>query len=102
MDRNSRLKNAVGLCMRAGKCTSGDFAVSKLLPGGKVKLVILDSEASDNLVKQYADASAYYGFKLMQMRDAGAAIGKPERKVLAVCDANFVKLIDEAAASQEY
>ena len=101
MEATDRLRNAVGLCMRAGKCASGDFAVEKKIAAGRVRLVILDASASDNLVKKYTDAAAYHGFRLLRMDGLGAAIGKPDRKVMAVSDENFIKLIDGALAPKE-
>ena len=95
------LRNAVGLCMRAGKCVTGDLAVEKRLAAGKIRLVILDSSASCNMMKRYTDASAYHGFRLIRMQDLGRAIGKPDRKVMAVSDLNFTKLIEGAAAPKE-
>lgn len=101
MAEQDKLYNAIGLAMRAGKCISGDFAVEKLLKKGRAKLVILDGSASDNLKKQYRDASDYYHFPMIFVENAGGAIGKAERKVLAITDENFVKLISEAAKSAD-
>ena len=96
-----KLRNAVGLCMRAGKCATGDLAVGKRIAEGKIRLVILDGSASANMTKKYMDASAHHGFRLIRMSGLGEAIGRPERKVMAVSDANFVKLIEGAAAPKE-
>ena len=96
-----KLRNAVGICMRAGRCVTGDFAVWERILRGGVRLVILDASASENLTKKYTDASLHHGFRLIRMEDLGAAIGKPDRKVMAVSDVNFTKLIDGAAAPKE-
>lgn len=101
MAEQTKLFNAVGLAMRAGKCASGAVAVEKLLQKGRVKLLILDSSASDLMKKQYRDAANHHGLPLMEMEGAGAAIGKAERKVLAITDENFIKLITGAMASEE-
>ena len=87
--------------MRSGRCVTGDFAVWERISGGGVRLVILDASASGNMTQKYADASMHHGFRLIRMEDLGAAIGKPDRKVMAVSDANFTKLIEGAAAPKE-
>lgn len=99
MAARDKFFNAVGLAMRAGRCVSGEFAVEKLLKEGRALLLILDRDASKNAMKQYKDASAHFNVPLILMDGAGDAIGKPERKILALTDKNFVKLVLNAAAA---
>ena len=91
-----RLRNALGLAMKAGKVVSGALPVDKALAGAKVKLLILDQAASENSLRQYAAKAASGGIPLIRMLDAGGAVGKPERMVLALTDENFTKMILQA------
>ena len=44
----TKLFNSLGLCRRAGKCQSGEFAAARALKAGKAKLVLLEKTASEN------------------------------------------------------
>ncbi|MDO4543023.1 MAG: ribosomal L7Ae/L30e/S12e/Gadd45 family protein [Clostridia bacterium] len=98
---NPRLDNALGLCMKAGKCQSGEFAVETAVKQGKAKLVLLQTDASENSKKGYADLCAYYKVPLIMTDNVGKAIGKPSRMAMAVTDESFVKMIMNAKNSEE-
>ncbi len=95
MDQN-RLKNAVGLCMRAGGIVCGDFAVEKALKAGKVKLVLLDEKASEATKERYNGMCERAGVTCLVMEGMGASIGKSGGMIAAVRDARFVPMIQEA------
>lgn len=97
---NQRLNNAIGLCKKAGKCVSGEFAVENAVKQGKALLVLLQSDASDNAKKQYTDLCAYYTVPLLLVDTVGHAIGHPSRIAMAVVDENFKKMIVNAWALQ--
>ncbi|HPF53195.1 MAG TPA: ribosomal L7Ae/L30e/S12e/Gadd45 family protein [Clostridia bacterium] len=88
-----RLSGALGLCMKAGKCKSGDVACETLVRGGQAKLVALDSAASENTKKKYTDMCHSHDVPLIFVENMGKAIGKDSRKVMAVTDENFKRLI---------
>lgn len=97
---NLRLNNAIGLCKKAGRCTSGGPVVEETVKKGKACLVLLQEDASDNTKKQFADLCAYYNVPLLLVDSVGQAIGQPNRMVMAVTDENFKKMITDAKASQ--
>lgn len=97
---NERLKNAVGLAMRAGKCVSGQSAVEKCLQAGGAKLLILDETASKNAADRAAGLSRRWGVPLLRMPEAGKAIGNQTRMILAITDTNFVNLINGAVSEK--
>ena len=96
----TRLWNAMGFAMKAGKMAAGEFAAEKALKSGAAKLVIVDTEASENTKKQWRDACAFRGVPLIEAASAGRAIGKPNRMTAACTDGNFSKMI--LRAYEEY
>ncbi len=99
MSAQDKLRNAVGLSMRAGKCASGAFCVEKLIRAGKAQLVLLDAAAAENAKKRYADACRAHGVPMILVPDAGGMIGKNGRMVLAITDKNFANMIIGAYAA---
>ena len=93
---SSRLYNAIGLCMKAGKCRSGDGVVEDLLKKGGVLLILLDEGASDATKDRYEHACSRRKIPLLLCRNAGEAIGKPGRMVIAVTDPGFAGMITAA------
>ena len=87
---------ALGLAQKAGKIASGDFAVKSALKGGKVKLLIIASDASDNSKKDIYYLAGLYSVKTIEILDReqlGMAIGKAKRTAIAVLDANFANMM---------
>ena len=87
---------ALGLAQKAGKIASGDFAVKSALKGGKVKLLIIASDASDKSKKDIYYLAGLYSVKTIEILDReqlGMAIGKAKRTAIAVLDANFANMM---------
>ena len=87
---------ALGLAQKAGKIASGDFAVKSALKGGKVKLLIIASDATDNSKKDIYYLAGLYSVKTIEILDReqlGMAIGKAKRTAIAVLDANFANMM---------
>lgn len=91
--RDTKLCNAIGLAMKAGKLVSGDFAAEKTIRANRAKLILLDADASDNTADKYGQLARAKGCGLVSVEALGDAIGKPARMVAAVTDDNFKKLI---------
>lgn len=95
MKQNKSLSQ-LGMAMRAGKLITGDEIVLKAVRHKQAHLVILAGDASENTKKKFRDKCSTYGIQLAEVFDReqlGKAIGKPERVVLAVTDAQFGKMI---------
>ena len=90
----SRLYNAIGLCMKAGKAQSGAFAAEKAIKSGKAKLVLLERGASDATKAQYTALCENRNIPLRLTDSVGDAIGKPGRIVMAITDEAFQKMIE--------
>ncbi|HWQ57888.1 MAG TPA: ribosomal L7Ae/L30e/S12e/Gadd45 family protein [Clostridia bacterium] len=99
MADDKKLRGALGLAMKAGKCAAGDFACEKLVRAGGARLVVLDGGASGNTKDKYRGMCARLGIPLIEVEDMGDAIGKPGRMIAAVADEGFARLI--ASAGQE-
>ena len=54
-----KIYGLLGLCQRAGKCKSGEFAVEKSIKSGKAFLVIIPEDASDNTKKKFKNMTTY-------------------------------------------
>jgi len=102
MSPSPKLNGALGLAIRAGKCTQGTQQVELAVKKGRALLVVLDPGASDNLAKSAKDMCAFYETPLLVLPRAGMLeeiTGKENRRILAVTDAGFVKMIQQAAMS---
>ncbi len=100
--KQNKFYSLLGLAEKAGKVSSGEFAVEKSIKEGKTALVIVGRDASDNTRKHFEDMCNYrnipvgiYGTK----EELGHAIGKETRATVAVSDQGFaaalVKLMEE-------
>ena len=77
----------IGLAMKAGKLTSGEFAVEHAVKAGKAMLVIVSETASENTKKKFRDMCTYYEVPLYffgEKETLGHAMGKEFRASLAV------------------
>lgn len=96
MAEGTKLRGALGLAMKAGKCASGDYACEKLIKGGGARLAVLDAAASANTKSRYAGMCARAGVALIETEALGSAIGRPGRMVAVVTHESFAKLIAAA------
>lgn len=96
-----KIYSFLGLATRAGKIVSGDATLLDLRKG-KVNLVIIADDASDNTKKLFKDKASfrkiphvYFSTKLQ----LGLAIGKAPRASIGIKDENFAKKIIELIES---
>ncbi len=97
-----RIYSFMGLAARAGKLLSGDETCERAVKSGKVYLVIVSEDASDNTKKKFRDMCSYrnINYRLFGEKELiGKFTGKSVRSVIAIKDTNFaghlVKLIDD-------
>lgn len=93
---NDRLRGAVGLAMKAGKCRSGDFIVEKMLKRGQIVLVLIDETVSAATRERYTQVCKAREIPLLFVADPGEAIGKPAHRILGITDSGFQKMIMNA------
>ncbi len=87
-----KVLSMVGLAMRAGKVTSGEFSTEKAVKRGRAVLVLVAGDASENTKKMFENMCAYYQVPMRvygTKASLGHAIGKELRASLAVLDRGF-------------
>ena len=82
----NRVIGFLGLCMRAGRITSGQEACVDLIRRDEAALVLLDGGASENTRKRILDACHSHSVPVWALGDGalGQAIGKRGRMVIAL------------------
>lgn len=87
----------LGLAQKAGKITSGDYAVKAMLKQERIKTLILAADASEKVKKELVLLTKQYQIKIItgpSRAELGAAIGKSPRSAVAVLDQNFANMAD--------
>jgi len=94
----------LGLATKAGKVVSGEFATENGIKDGKVRLVVVAKDASDNTKKLFKDKGAFYKVPVYEygLKDEiGHAIGKEMRASIGVTDQGFSKRLNEMFSALE-
>jgi len=99
----------LGLAKKAGKLITGEDGCLAAIRGGKAKLVLVATDASDNTKKRFADKTSFYGVPMYSLFDkemVAAYIGMHNRATLVLTDPGFVakisSLIDTHPKLDEY
>ncbi len=93
-----KIMNLLSMAQRANKLVSGEFAVEKAVPTGKIKLLLVASDTSEAGKKQYNDMALSYNVPLyfvLTKDELGQCIGKAHRAVAGVLDNGFSKALKE-------
>ncbi len=88
--------NNLGLCQRAGFLISGEDFVLDGIKSKTLYLVFLANDASLNTKKRITDKAKFYDIPVCEdfnSDELSKAIGKTNRKVLGITDANFAKIL---------
>lgn len=96
MNKTEKIYSLLGLCKKAGKLVSGEFATEKCITSGNARLVIISEDASDNTRKKFTDKCTYYKVPVHYFGDKemlGHAIGKDVRTSLAITDEGLAKTL---------
>ena len=91
---SKKVYSMLGLCMRAGKLKSGEFAVLEAIRSKDAEIVIVSEDASDNTRKKFVDKCSFYKVPIVIFGDKeqlGHAIGKDVRTSLAITDKGFAQ-----------
>ena len=98
VNNNQKIHSYIGLAMRAGKVVSGDDTTLKELKKGKLSLIIVAEDASDNTKKLFKDKSSYRKINQIFFStkvELGLSIGKSPRAVIGIKDKNLSQNIIE-------
>lgn len=96
MESNKKIFNLIGLAMKAGKVSSGEFSTEKSVKEGRAALVIVSEDASGNTRKMFTNMCTYYEVPIYffgKKEELGRAMGKEQRASLAVLDSGLAKAI---------
>lgn len=91
----TKIQNALGLAMRAGKCLTGDELMNAISQR-KVSLVLLANDASDRTKSQVTKKCEHKKINvidLLNKYEISSAIGKVNRVAVGITDDGFSKLI---------
>lgn len=83
----------MGFAQRAGKIASGDFACEKAVKSARALLLVLDASASEATRTRYMGMCQRAGIPCLSIEGMDAAIGRYGRKVAAVTDSGFARMI---------
>ena len=96
-----KIHSLLGIAMRAGKLVSGEDGTMIDLKKGKLNLVIVAADASNNTKKLFKDKSSFRHVNCIELStksDLGISIGKDSRAVIGIKDIGFankiIQLID--------
>ena len=91
-----KLRGAIGLAVRAGKCLQGADACQRAVRAGKVRLLLVDPSASENTLHDMRSLCEYYHCPWIMLPQEGLledVTGGENRRVLAVKDDGFAQMI---------
>ena len=94
---NKEINGLLGLANISKNIITGEKVI-ETIRNQRAKLIIIAEDASDNTKKKYQDKCSYYNIPYMSIGtvdELSHAIGKNNRVVLAIMDANFAKKILE-------
>ena len=93
-----KIHSLLGIAMRAGKLVSGEDGTMIDLKKGKLNLVIVAEDASNNTKKLFKDKSSYRKINQIFFStkvELGLSIGKSPRAVIGIKDKNLSQKIIE-------
>lgn len=94
----------LGLAQRAGRLVSGFDAVRRAVDRGRAKLIVISQDASAGTaerIRRIADARGVPCVTWADMRSLGEAIGRPDRAVVAIVDAQMAEAVRKALTRGE-
>ena len=98
INNKQKIYSYIGLAMRAGQVVSGDDTTLKELKKGKISLVIVADDASENTKKLFKDKSSYRKINQIYFStkvELGLVIGKSPRAVIGIKDKSLASKITE-------
>jgi len=96
--KQDKVLSMLGLANRAGKIISGEELIIKGIRKGKILLVILSEDISENTRKKISDKCLFYKipyYTAFKREQLGHAIGKSSRVAIGITERNFVKELEK-------
>lgn len=100
---NKKVISYLGFAKKAGKLVSGVGTCTFELSKGRVKLMILAEDISENsekkIMKEIRRANVPY-IKYGTIDEMSMAIGANDRSVFGICDKGFAEVISKEASTE--
>lgn len=93
-----RIYSFLGLATKAGKLLSGEETCERAVKAGRVSLVIVSEDASNNTKKKFNDMCCFRNIQLRcfgEKSGIGRYTGKSVRSVVAITEKNFAERLKE-------
>ncbi|MGI6778163.1 MAG: L7Ae/L30e/S12e/Gadd45 family ribosomal protein [Acetivibrionales bacterium] len=94
----SKLYSFIGLAKKSGNLVSGEDACRRAIKSGKVFLVVVAEDASENTKKEFTNACRYRGIDIClfgKKELLGRHIGKSVRAVVGILDRGFAESLKQ-------
>lgn len=94
----NKILSLLGIILRSGNLVSGDDTTLSDLKKGKIKLIIIANDASENTKKLFKDKSEYRNVPYIidfTKEELGKSIGKSSRAVIGIKNEQFATKIKE-------
>lgn len=101
--RPNKVLSLLGLAMKSGNITSGEFSTEKSVKKGKAYLVIVAENSSDNTKKMFTNMCTYYNVPIYfygSKDELGNSVGKQMRASLAVLDKGLADAVIKQIKAQ--
>ena len=86
----------LGLATRAGKAVSGEDAVEGAVRRGRVVLMLIAQDASENTLRKFSSLARHHGIHALRAGTKtllGQAMGKAPRAIVGITDRGFARVI---------
>lgn len=96
--KQDKVLSYIGLAMKSGNIASGEFSTEQAVKGGKAKVVIVATDASNNTKKMFSNMCTYYKVPIYffgEKSELGHSLGKEFRASLAVLDQGFANAVEK-------
>ncbi|MDI3540490.1 putative ribosomal protein YlxQ [Koleobacter methoxysyntrophicus] len=105
MNNMKNIYSLLGISQKAGKVVSGETKTEWAVRRGKVNLVIIAADSSENTIKKFITLCQNYNveYRVFGEKDKiGHSIGKNRRAVIAISDPNLTKVIIAKIDSKQF
>lgn len=88
----NKFMSLMGICQKAGRLVSGEFACENAVKAKKAKLIVIAEDASENTKKKFGNSAKFYNINLIcagSKDELGKVIGRGARSVVAITDEGF-------------
>lgn len=89
---SQKMINLLGMAQKANQLISGEFAIEKKIPEGRIRLLLVATDASEASKRQYEKMAQTHEVPFayaLSKEDLGQCTGKSYRAAVAVLDPGF-------------